>query len=68
MSTPALYDCPTPSSTILKVERSKKKVDFKKILAILLEENIISRDFTGDLRFEINQGGISRCQKLETIR
>ena len=53
---------------ILKVERKKKVVSWHKLLDILFEEGIIERDFTGDLCLEFNQGGVSRCRKVETLK
>ena len=62
---------PPSPRVILKVERTERRpkvVDWKKVIDILNEQGIIDAEFTGDVTFQVNRGGVTRCQKLETIK
>lgn len=48
--------------------RKAKLVDWKKVIDILQEQNIIDRDFAGDVHLSFNRGGITGCKKVETIK
>ena len=48
--------------------RKSKIVDWKIIVDIIMQQNIIDSDFTGDLSLSFNRGGVSGCKKIETIK
>jgi hypothetical protein len=55
-----------PAVRVLR--RKAQNIDYNKILDTFREQNIIDHDFTGDLHFSFNRGGVSGCKKIENLK